>query len=209
LLCNQVRAKNNPWCRPHMARFTCSICSAPPEVLQAVNAALRAGESGRKMAARNGFSKSAIYGHREKCLDRTVLRRHQQTKRFTSKTVVSVQWPGDDVPKRDVVISVSYDAVDPADFKNPPEFWGAMEAEPAADGSLELPTPSPAEPEPPAAEPAQSKCQHYMVAVAAGVERCAQCGHQENAPAVFGVSRSRSEQQSCRDSLRSLGRFAR
>jgi hypothetical protein len=48
----------------------CSICAAPPEVVRAINAALSKKEKLRDLAARSGFSKSALVRHSNKCIVR-------------------------------------------------------------------------------------------------------------------------------------------
>jgi len=202
-----------------MPRFVCSICSAPSEVREAVSAALIAGESGRAIAARSAFSKSSIYRHRQKCIDRAVLRGHREARHFAGDMTVAVQWEGQPMPNTDIVISVEYQT---ATFRNPPERW-AMEAAPEAEAAAaddataadepspeaEMPASSLAEPELPAAELAQSKCDHRMVAIASGIERCQNCGLQTQAAFIAGVGRNWRDEQPVRDPLRSMGRFAR
>jgi hypothetical protein len=119
-----------------MPRFICSICSAPPDVLQAVNNALLAGESGRKIAARSAFSKSALYRHRDKCIARTTLAKHRQLVTSEPGRHIVV-WPSGDytiaTPRRepelfdictlqphDIVIRVEYAPAE--ETRNPAEL---------------------------------------------------------------------------------------
>ena len=73
----------------------CSICSAPVEVVRAINSALAKREKMRDIAARSGFSKSAIHRHSQRCVPREIISAHKSA-RFDARTGrVFVSWPDD------------------------------------------------------------------------------------------------------------------
>jgi hypothetical protein len=71
----------------------CSICSAPINVLRAVNDALAKREKLRSIAARSGFSKSSIHRHSQRCVPRQVLASHQASRFNSQLGRIFVQWP--------------------------------------------------------------------------------------------------------------------
>jgi hypothetical protein len=68
----------------------CSICSAPPEIIELVNQAIRAHEKFRDLAARTAFSKAALHRHSQKCLPKITLADHAQKTNFAPFSPV---WP--------------------------------------------------------------------------------------------------------------------
>ena len=70
----------------------CSVCSAPVEVQQAVNAALANRTKMRDIALAVGISKSSIHRHSQKCVTRTALNQYRgKREKQLGKTVV--KWP--------------------------------------------------------------------------------------------------------------------
>jgi hypothetical protein len=73
----------------------CSICSAPVQVLNAVNDALAKHEKLRDIAARSGFSKSAIGRHKLKCCPREILTSYKSARFDHQHGRIFVQMPND------------------------------------------------------------------------------------------------------------------
>ena len=60
-----------------MPKGICSICAAPPDVLEAVNRAIRAKENFRNLASRTSFSRAALHRHATKHVQRDILAAHK------------------------------------------------------------------------------------------------------------------------------------
>lgn len=73
---------------------TCSICTAPAEVQDAVNAALSKNTKLRDLAAQSRFSKSALHRHSQRCLARQVLTQHRTAKFNERRDLIFVEFPG-------------------------------------------------------------------------------------------------------------------
>src|SRR6266403_1341268 len=78
-----------------MTKGVCSVCNAQPEVLEAVNAAIRAKEKFRDLAARTAFSRAALHRHASKCIPRHILTRDRELKTTEgSKIITQTPVPG-------------------------------------------------------------------------------------------------------------------
>jgi hypothetical protein len=76
----------------------CTICAAPPVVKTAVNAAPSKKEKMRDIAARGGFSKSAVHRHSQRYVWRDVLAACKTSTRFDPHNQrIFVQWPDDPI----------------------------------------------------------------------------------------------------------------
>jgi hypothetical protein len=72
---------------------TCTVCKAPPEVLEAINAAIRKREKFRDLAARTAFSRATLHRHSQKCLQRAALAEHKARIVNAQSGRMIVQWP--------------------------------------------------------------------------------------------------------------------
>jgi hypothetical protein len=100
----------------------CSICSAPADVRAAVNEALARREKFLDLAARTGFSKSALHRHSQRCVPREILSRYKNQRTPPAPERELVRWPDgrifvwrtqqpvapDEVRPNDIVFSVAY-----------------------------------------------------------------------------------------------------
>ncbi len=111
---------------------TCSICKAPPEVLAAVNEALRKREKFRDLAARTVFSRATLHRHSKKCLQRAALAEHKARALNPRSGRMVVQWPTgalslygnkpirpEDLLRDDFLFVVEYENIDAAAVGNP------------------------------------------------------------------------------------------
>lgn len=117
----------------------CSICSAPLEVRQCVDAAIRSREKFRDLAARTPFSSSALNRHARKCIGKSVLNAYKAKSAAVAGRYL-VRWPEDAAPDvagkcipmgrdqaippeelrpNDIVFVVRYRQTEFADYKNP------------------------------------------------------------------------------------------
>jgi len=71
----------------------CSICSAPPEVLAAVNEALRKREKFRDLAERTGFSRASLHRHSKRCVPRDTLAQYKARTAVIPSGRTIVAWP--------------------------------------------------------------------------------------------------------------------
>lgn len=77
-----------------MAKGICSVCAAPPDVLAAVNDAIRKHEKFRDLAARTAFSRAALHRHSQKCVSRDTLSSHKSNRYDPRTDLLLIQWPG-------------------------------------------------------------------------------------------------------------------
>lgn len=75
-----------------MAKGICSVCAAPPDVVQAVNEAIRKREKFRELAARTAFSRAALHRHSKKCIPRNILAEHKARKFDNLRQIVWTKW---------------------------------------------------------------------------------------------------------------------
>jgi hypothetical protein len=80
----------------------CSICSAPVQVLKAINEGLAKRTKMRDLAKQSGFSKSAIGRHSKNCLARQILSSYQTTRFNPALGRIFVRWPDDPICPEDV-----------------------------------------------------------------------------------------------------------
>ena len=85
------------------------MCSAPPDVLDAVNAAIRAKEKFRDLAARTAFSRASLHRHASKCISRDAVAAHKAGKFNPVSDLLWTQWPDGEITLQGV----------PHDFQKP------------------------------------------------------------------------------------------
>jgi hypothetical protein len=73
---------------------SCSICSASPKLVAAVNSSLDRKTPLRKLSLESGFSRASLSRHDRRCRVRETLQTHRQTKfNPVNGARVIVQWP--------------------------------------------------------------------------------------------------------------------
>jgi hypothetical protein len=189
----------------------CIVCRSPANVLEALNAAILAGQSVYELANHCAFSRATLFRHKGECLHRSrkairqaILEKHKFAARVQLlETKVNVCWPGEtadtnctflvrveyeDMPHRNPAREASETAEDVPN--------AIAEAAERVDAKAEEPKPEP---------PPQIECTHDWRTVAANVDRCQACGAQKPVFVPRGSPR-RIEQQ--RGPFRTFGRFA-
>jgi hypothetical protein len=77
-----------------MSKGDCKICASAPDVLVAINNAIRSREKFRDLAARTGFDKSTLHRHSQKCIPREILNTHKNVGYYNSRMHrLFIQWP--------------------------------------------------------------------------------------------------------------------
>jgi hypothetical protein len=94
----------------------CSICKNGPDVVGPVNQAIAAKEKFRDLAARTGFSSSALWRHSKKCIPRAALaERKNKSSPIGGRTVVS--WPAQPHTRAHLSVMHSQEIISPADVR--------------------------------------------------------------------------------------------
>jgi hypothetical protein len=130
---------------------SCSICSAPPDVLTAVNEALAKREKLRPLATRSGFSRAALSRHNRKCRGRRTIEAHRE--KLNTGDAFFTLWPGETLPANlpasvGWIARVQYQQTNVAECGNPRalpfdertagSFYDAAKAEDAERAQREL-----------------------------------------------------------------------
>ncbi len=212
-----------------MPAKTCSICSAPGDAAETVNAMLQKRIPLKQIALETGFSKSAVHRHSQKCFVR-----HKATalkeKRFDAeRNRVLTALP-------DGRYFVQGDPLNPAlnratitESELRADDWIVRVTYAPETAPRELAKAEPEEPDAALAEagpdadeiniaadenetvestPEPTPCEHDWKSPAHGVERCTKCGTQKPVVQVFDVSRVENEKRSNKNHFsRTLGRF--
>jgi hypothetical protein len=127
---------------------TCAICSAPPKVLDAVNAGLEQKTPLRTLAAASGFSRAGISRHARKCVPKTVISTHRSSNYANARLLVrwndgpildwdrqsAVPLAENQISDNDVILQVAY-------------------AKPAPPAAEPVPVPDPVAPDAPETPP--------------------------------------------------------
>lgn len=95
-----------------MAKGICSVCSAPGNVLQAVNDALARKEKLRDLEKRSGFSRSALSRHGRRCIAVQTLTTYRDNKFHPETDRAIVRWPNQTIPAlgpNDWLVAVSFE----------------------------------------------------------------------------------------------------
>ena len=116
-----------------MARGSCSICSSPNDVAQAIDAALTKKEPLRLLAARSGFSRAALSRHSRRCRVRMTIENHRLASGPAATPDTPVKfftlWPNKAIPRglpSDVpVFRVEYDPPWISNPRNLAQVWAA------------------------------------------------------------------------------------
>lgn len=179
---------------------SCSICSAAPEVLKAINESLAAHEKLRDLAARSKFSRSALSRHSRRCVRRAVIQEHASKIFVPGRDRIRVYFAGQtltDLSEHDVLVEICYEKFVTYAEKNPPEpaTAAATESQPSVAIEPETIAPAPPQlPKPATVETVETPCNHEMKLVAGDVSRCVRCGFQTQPAQIIGVGKAFVEQ---------------
>jgi hypothetical protein len=104
-----------------MPKLACTICAAPPDVLNAINAALKDGTKLRDLEKRTPFSRATLSRHHRACIPRRTLDNFRRFNPATDRAYVV--WPGEPIPDglrpNDIILRVQYEKIDLKTVGNP------------------------------------------------------------------------------------------